>query len=47
MRFSGKGALRMGDLRLVAFSNFAVYSRRAVSPRDLTASIIVFTIGMI
>ena len=46
IRLGGKGALRTGDLR-VAFSNLAVYSRRAVSPRVFTASMIDCTIGMI
>src|SRR5271170_4917921 len=46
IRLGGKGALRTGDLR-VAFSNLAVYSRRAASPRVFTSSMIDCTIGMI
>src|SRR5277367_3441374 len=46
IRLGGNGALRMGDLR-VAFSNLAVYSRRAVSPRVFTASMIDCTTGII
>ena len=43
---AGKGAFRTEDWRS-AFSNFAVYSSRAASPRVLTALMIFWTIGMI
>ncbi len=47
IRCSGKGELRTGEVREVAFSNLWVYLRRAVSPFDWMSLIMGFTIFMI